>query len=309
MSGFMKKLSSVGSSAKQSVVTAKAKAGLAAGVAYNSKSFRTAYGLPDTEPLLDSFTVTLLSGEVTVSGQIYLTPHLICLYTVASGKEVKVKIDLREVDNIYYAYCANSKMLAPAIVQDIPVGAKPNVLRVLCHDQTLHTLLDIAPSEFDCINAIMHVTWDITRGHAVSTFPVPPAGTESHEAFKLHPSEPLLAVTKASVISGNDTVKVSVALFVHYVAFKVGDTPVLIEYRRITNIARCASSPHPDPTIKAPVLTPVETGDESSIKGIQLYTDDGFMHQILLSNSNIQLFYNQLVYVHSLQLGVAPVFW
>lgn len=251
--------------------------------------------------------MSLLSGDSLLTGQIYITPHILCVYTITGSKEVKLKMELNTVERVIYGHCANSKVAAPTISQAIPVGEKPNVVQVLLYSQVMHTFMNVAADELDELATLLHLTWDVTCAHPAPTMPVPPNPSETHTSLGLHQSEPIVGSSKASVINGTEKVASELVATVHYAGFLMGSNPILLDHRRIQHIAKCSSAPHPDPLIKVPVLTPIEALDDK-VTGIVLYTDDGFMHQFY-GLSDIQLLYNQLVYCHSLANGFTPVYW
>jgi len=300
--GFMSSLSNTFNDMKKSASVATAKMGVAMGITYNSKKFRESFDLAPDQPLLAEEQCVLLNGAFRLSGQMYVTPSLLCVYTVTANKEVKVKIELATVTHIAERTCPNykEKKEEPVII-DTPAGSRPNVLQIYCNDGFIHTLI-LDPTKMDPLNTWLHMNWDRSVANGQVTLPVPTAPTPVHTAFNLHQSEPLLGVAKASIINGTDLISVNFHVFLHQFGFEVGGSPVLIPFANVSNLVAARATKMAGSPI--PILAPAASTSEPN--ALQIYTTDGCVHQLCKISGDVYKLHSQLTYAWALNTGSPP---
>ncbi|KNC47955.1 uncharacterized protein AMSG_04189 [Thecamonas trahens ATCC 50062] len=286
--GFMKSITSTFNDMKQSATLAKAQMGVAMGVTYDAKKFRAAFELAPDQPMLADAQCVLLNGASPLSGQMYITPSLLCVYTITHSKEVKVKIDMLTITHIIARTCPNykNKKEEPVII-DTPHGSRANVLQVYCNDGLIHTVV-LDPTKMEPIATWLHLIWDRTLNNGQRTLPVLAAPTPVHTAFKLHQSEPVLGESKCKLINGTDAVSVVFHLFLNYFGFEVAGSPVLIPYTTVSSIVAARAS-------------------KMAGSPVPVYTTDGCMHQFFNFSGDFFKLHAQVIYCHAMASGAAPV--
>ena len=241
---------------------------MAMDMTFSATSFPAAFDVnPAEEPLLGGFTTNLLSGDSVITGQYYISPSFLCIYTHANKKVVKIKIRLADIDRYEPVVCVNvGEILKPGIspvlvpegsIEPVDVSAmRPNAVNLYTAG-AVHTFI-AGKGPYLIGLSLLYVAWSRAAAAAAAALPwAPRVQLRLATEYSLPASEFILRSLKGAVVSGEHTFPVLIQVWTSYITFTVHDAKVVVPLRDITRVAPSRSLKNPNPEAKGLVLLEV----------------------------------------------------